>query len=64
MDPNETLLTLRRLASWLSDGNGNEVTREEAGRELAEAFESLDTWLSRGGFLPDEWRHARSGRSS
>lgn len=42
MDPNVTLNRLRELA------DDNDV-------EWANLFESLDDWLSKGGFLPSEW---------
>ena len=43
MDPNETLAIIR---------NSFAATDYEAAEE---AFEALDEWLSRGGFLPKEW---------
>lgn len=42
MDPNVTLSRLRELA------DNNDV-------EWANLFESLDDWLSKGGFLPEAW---------
>lgn len=55
MDVNETLARLRAaerawsLASTLEDA-------AHVGAELADAFQALDTWLSKGGFLPADWR--------
>jgi hypothetical protein len=56
MDPNLTLRALRALAAKvLYDWeNGNRVDRD-AVRALAERFEYLDEWISRGGFLPEPW---------
>lgn len=45
MDPNVTLARLREKMQ------GNFIESET--REL---FEALDGWLSKGGFLPDDWR--------
>lgn len=52
MDPNETLVELREAIS-LYDG-GPDHDYEAAGRFM-NAFEALDEWLSKGGFLPDAW---------
>jgi hypothetical protein len=49
MDPNETL---RKIRSMLETREGGEVENSDI---LAELMESLDEWLSKGGFLPDEW---------
>lgn len=45
MDPNEALKRIREL---INDGDSADVL-------LVEAFEALDNWLSRGGFLPSAW---------
>ena len=45
MDPDECL---RRIRELLDDS------------ELAERVRHLDTWLTSGGFLPDDWR--KNGR--
>jgi hypothetical protein len=75
MDPNEALTQLRTLASKVShevetlrrmaDGDSNDA-EIEAGQDvadmamhLASQFWALDTWLSKGGFLPDEWHANR-----
>lgn len=47
MDPNETLERLRRYAA---DDTGEDWL--DFGPEL---FQALDSWLSKGGFLPDDW---------
>lgn len=46
MDPNATLANARKA---LLDGNLNEA---------AFAYEALDNWLVKGGFLPDAWSKA------
>ena len=51
MDPNEALQRLREWAGGVADGE--EMSAE---MEAAEAFEGLDGWLSRGGFLPADWQ--------
>lgn len=51
MDPNETLRLIRIMASFCHDSD------DEHARSLAELVDSLDGWLSRGGFLPKAWEH-------
>lgn len=51
MDPNETLRELRGMISDAQDFNA-----DIDGDLMAEKFEALDTWLARGGFLPEAWR--------
>lgn len=63
MDPNETLRKLRRLLSTRQnlDDLGDPDTDLElikVGDDIAELVESLDNWLSRGGFPPDAWGRA------
>lgn len=52
MDPNETLRAIRDLARLILESDQDQSHRAE---ELAEAVDALDTWLGRGGFLPDAW---------
>ena len=62
MDPDEALAEIRdALAVYYGGQSVSEhlagVDRqEEAARVLAERFEALDGWLSKGGFLPWAWR--------
>jgi len=58
MDVNETLRTMRKL---VSDTNLTPSYEDAAriGTELADAFEALDEWLSKGGFLPSDWNANR-----
>lgn len=54
MDPNEALLQLRDWATRvLAPHQGDVYSLDEMNR--AEQFQSLDQWLSKGGFLPDDW---------
>lgn len=56
MDPNIALDKLREYAAeCLCEDTG--ATGEAL--QFAEAFETLDQWLSNGGFLPSEWQDAR-----
>ena len=52
MDPNATLADLRRLTILLlvNPNNG-----DDAAVRMAELFEALDSWIARGGFLPQTW---------
>lgn len=53
MDPNETLNDLRIMTRSVLN-NGAEST--SVVDDMAELFEALDDWLSKGGFLPDVWQ--------
>lgn len=50
MDPNKTLKNCRIAAMNLLTANNNATAVE-----LAETFEALDQWLSKGGFPPAAW---------
>ena len=52
MDPNEALAIIRAAAERYRDDLSTEV--EDLAPAL-EAFEALDEWLSKGGFLPGAW---------
>lgn len=47
MDPSETLANIR----WLVKHHNN----EDDTSELVNNINALDEWLSKGGFLPDDW---------
>ncbi len=53
MDPNETLNEIRRLVR--ANNSSTFAMRDEDTTYLTELVESLDQWLSRGGFLPQAW---------
>ena len=60
MDPNEALRAARvALGAYraIQDANDSPVdtTEMRAADKLADAFEALDIWLTRGGFLPKSW---------
>ncbi len=44
MDPNAVLKRIR------------ELVKKSEGGELASRIQSLDCWISTGGFLPDAWK--------
>lgn len=52
MDPNECLRRIRALIQAFFDGEEG----PDDGAQLAEYINGLDTWLTNGGFLPDEWQ--------
>lgn len=54
MDPNEALKEMRRLRGELF-ANGEPYDQDTV-RMLIEAEDALDVWLSKGGFLPDDWK--------
>ena len=56
MDPNATLAELRGAASRIVDELDHERQPDlDDVQRIAEAFQDLDEWLSKGGFLPADW---------
>lgn len=57
MDPDTTLITARKALAEYHDALDTENTYEaqEHAERLAEAFEALDKWMTKGGLLPDAW---------
>ena len=66
MDPNKALDDLRKLAfeakglAAMEHKNCDIQGGTSIAEELAEAFEDLDEWLKKGGFLPETWSAARN----
>lgn len=59
MDPDVALANAREAARQMEgfrDETGVGLTSVTAAVELLEAFEALDEWLTKGGFLPKAWR--------
>lgn len=67
MDPNANLREQRELVQSihaLIDGCNEDGTMTRESEEslmhdasrLAELVEALDTWIMRGGFIPDDWK--------
>jgi len=61
MDPDSNLEEQRQLAGKLlaDEREADEHYYIDVER-LCELVESLDKWIKRGGFLPKEWRDART----
>lgn len=57
MDPNVSLHALREAIRDALEPD-QYVDREVAIEQVADNFEALDGWLSRGGALPDDWSRA------
>ena len=59
MDPNATLQALRELLGGDHSGSDRPASDPEETILLLcqaeELWQALDQWLSRGGFLPEEW---------
>jgi hypothetical protein len=55
MDPNALLARIRILQTLVESGPQDPTALLENANELAEAVQDMDTWLSRGGFLPEAW---------
>ena len=63
MDPNEALKNARTALAIIRSDRDGTVT-EEAQENLADAFEALDEWLMKGGFLPEWWAKATQERNA
>lgn len=63
MDPNQSLLFIRRLAAKLQSQEWMHTDTDIAG-ELAIAFQDLDGWLCHGGFLPTAWKRDYSSEEA
>lgn len=62
MDPTKLLESILDDAKFLTEDTGEErdaISDSEVGVELAELIQTLHEWLSRGGFLPEQWKGAR-----
>lgn len=71
MDPNEALKNARAAlksfrAAEESDDSDESHSQAliDAGEDLASAFEALDEWLMKGGFLPEWWAKAAQERNA
>ena len=67
MDPNATLRKILELQANLlrtidDSREGSLILREieDAASELCDTIGALDTWLTKGGFLPERWDVKRS----
>lgn len=58
MDPNAALERIRDLRQQFdaAERDGLNTTALYLAQELSETIEGLDAWLTRGGFLPDDWK--------
>lgn len=62
MDPDAALTNARSALAAIragEDSQGELMT--DALDDLADAFEALDQWLTKGGFLPRAWRKSWRG---
>ena len=55
MDPDQTLELIRSVTASGSGSTPTSLTRDEIA-DLIEAVRDLDSWLSRGGFIPQAWQ--------
>jgi putative heme degradation protein len=55
MDPDVTLHLIREtiLQMWV---DRDPTTKAAHAEEIVDHFEALDAWLSKGGFLPTDWK--------
>lgn len=54
MDPNACLAHIRAIVQSFDHASDDEA-RAGLGSELVDYVSGMDTWLSKGGFLPHEW---------
>lgn len=59
MDPNEALDSLRMLITEIINEPMEDERQLSLALEVVSLFDGLDTWLERGGFLPNAWRNAK-----
>lgn len=59
MDPNELL---RRLREIVAEYYAGDKSAHATAQEMVYEFESLDEWLTNGGFLPTDWIHEENRR--
>ena len=55
MDPNATLSRLRELSAEITKAFHAGDNATDMGAEMADLFDALDQWITRGGFLPTDW---------
>ncbi len=53
MDPDAALKEARDMAAYILSEKGAEIY---TAIHMAEAFQTLDDWISKGGFLPKDWQ--------
>mgnify|MGYP007011099275 CR=1 FL=1 len=59
MDPNETLAELRELVTLQRKGKVHPDKADYYVRMVSDLVEALDEWLSKGGFMPEDWDKRR-----
>ncbi len=65
MDPNELLNDIRNLMGEEQELDGVFLNRDRTRgllSDLAARMDDLDEWLTKGGFLPDDWARGRPTR--
>lgn len=64
MDPNKTLEEIMHLVVkilfWRHPEDHHGETLAELGKELAQKVSDLDSWLEKGGFIPQAWMRYRA----
>jgi hypothetical protein len=59
MDPNLLLQKLRAALAMTTDSTATQEDAEQAAYDAADYAETLDKWLTAGGFFPDAWMQNR-----
>jgi hypothetical protein len=55
MDPDACLKEIREIKKEILCGNVILADMEHVSDRLAELIDTLDYWITRGGFLPKDW---------
>ena len=55
MDPDEALRKMRQALKWYEEG----LEDDDCEEQLVVSARALDEWLSKGGFLPKDWKGYR-----
>jgi hypothetical protein len=58
MDPDQALKNARKAAEDMGKYEPGTADWRDAAHDLADAFEALDTWLTKSGYLPEDWSGA------
>lgn len=60
MDPTVVLEEIRKLIKQYNEVTAPEFNAAHWAYKLVGLIEGLDEWMSKGGFLPEQWVKARS----
>ncbi len=62
MDPDVALAEIREALERIAENSTSPYWRSYAYLRVAERVAALDEWISKGGFLPAAWNHAKEAK--